>query len=478
MTSKLILVTGATGYIASRLIPQLLERGYRVRAMARKPDQLKGRAWFSSVEVVPGDVMSSSSLASALTGVHAAYYLVHNMLIGRGYTAFELDGAFNFSSAAADAGVEHIIYLGGLADPNQKIAPHLRSRIATGEVLRQGKVPVTEFRAGVIVGPGSISFEMIRFMTEQFPILPGPNWLRNKSQPIAAQNILDYLMAALENPNGRGGIFEIGGPDVKVYADLMLTYARLRGLRRWLFMLPRIPVWFMAWWVEKLTPVPYRIALALVDGLRTDSIVRDNSAQRVFSSVKLIGYEEAVSSSLEKLHPEMLEPVWADGACEVNVIKHEGFFVDYRCVEVNASPESVYRVFASMGGREGWPYANWLWQLRGWLDKLFGGVGLRGRNEMPQENDVIDYYRVESLDSDCMVRLHSELRAPGDGWMEWRVDIVPAGEPASAQTSVLTQTAFFAPRGLSGFLYWYLLYPLHSFVFRGLIQSIAKQSES
>ncbi|MCL4530269.1 MAG: SDR family oxidoreductase [Chloroflexi bacterium] len=478
MTSKLILVTGATGYIASQLIPRLLERGYRVRTMARKPDQLKGRAWFSSVEVVPGDVMSSTSLASALTGVHTAYYLVHNMLIGRGYTAFELDGAFNFASAAADAGVEHVIYLGGLADPSQEIAPHLRSRIATGEVLRQGKVPVTEFRAGVIVGPGSISFEMIRFMTEQFPLLPGPNWLQNKSQPIAIQNILDYLLAALENPDGRGRIFEIGGPDVKVYADLMLTYAHLRGLHRWLFMLPGIPVWFMAWWIERLTPVPYRIARALVDGLRSDSVVRDDSAQRVFSSVKLIDYETAVNSSLAKLHPKILEPVWTDDARTVSVIKHEGFFVDHRRIEVNASSESVYRVLASMGGQSGWPYANWLWQLRGWLDKFFGGVGLRGRNDALKENDNMDYYHVDKFEPDHMMRLHSDLRAPGEGWMEWRVDIIPAEEAASAQTSILTQTAFFAPRGLLGFLYWYLLYPLHSFVFHGLIHAIAKQSES
>jgi uncharacterized protein YbjT (DUF2867 family) len=485
VTAKLILVTGATGYIASRLIPQLLERGYRVRAMARKPDQLKGRAWFSSIEVVSGDVMYAESLSAALTGVHTAYYLVHNMLLGRGYTAFELDGAFNFASAAADAGVEHIIYLGGLADPTQEIAPHLRSRIATGEVLRQGKVPVTEFRAGVIVGPGSISFEMIRFMMEQFPILPAPNWLQNKSQPIAIQNILDYLLDALENPEGRGRIFEIGGPDVKVYADLMLTYARLRGLRRRLFLLPGIPVWFMAWWVEKLTPVPYRIARALVDGLRNDSVVRDDSARRVFSSVKLIDYETAVTSSLEKLHPKTLEPVWADDARAARVIKHEGFFVDHRRIEVTAPPESVYRVFASMGGRNGWPYANWLWQLRGWLDKLLGGVGLRGRSPLSptsppklgegteaRSDDIVDYYRIEAIKSDSMMRLHSELRAPGDGWMEWRV------EPVSAQTSVLTQTAFFAPRGLAGCLYWYLLYPLHRLVFHGLIHAIAKRSEA
>ncbi len=241
MNSKLILVTGATGYIASRLIPRLLERGYRVRALARDPMQLQGRSWFSQIEVVPGDVVTPESLAGALQGVDTAYYLIHNMASGRGYIPRELEGAKNFASAAAQAGCRHIIYLGGLADPNQRIAPHMLSRIKTGEVLRQGSVPVTEFRAGVIVGPGSISFEMIRFMTEQFPILPGPSWLKNRSQPIAAQNVIDYLLAALDISDGHGQIFEIGGPQVRIYSDLMLTYARVRGLTRRLIMLPGIP---------------------------------------------------------------------------------------------------------------------------------------------------------------------------------------------------------------------------------------------
>lgn len=470
--SQLILVTGATGYIASQLIPRLLERGYRVRALVRYPDQLKGRAWFSSVEFMAGDVLSPESLSSALAGVHTAYYLIHSMLSGRGYTLRELDGARNFASAAERAGAEHIIYLGGLANPDQRIALHMRSRIETGEVLRHGKVPVTEFRAGVIVGPGSISFEMIRFMTEQFPILPGPNWLKNRSQPIAIQNVIDYLLAALENPAGRGGIFEIGGPDIRTYGDLMLVYARIRGLRRRLFMLPGIPVPFMAWWVDRLTPVPYPIALALMDGLRADSVVRNDSARRVFSSIKLIGYAEAVASSLEKLHPRLLEPVWTDGAWAVKMIRHEGFFVDHRCLEIHSPQESVFRALVSMGGRNGWLYMNWLWQLRGQLDRFFGGSGLRGRNERLHENDVVDYYRVDALKPNYLMCLHSELRAPGESWMEWRV------EPVSARVTILKQTAFFAPRGLTGSLYWYLLYPLHSFVFRGLIRAIAKQSES
>ncbi len=253
---KLILVTGATGYIASRLIPRLLDLGYRVRALARDPQRLSSRSWFNQIDIIQADVTDPASLAHAFDGVDTAYYLIHNMSHGHGYTSLELDAARNFAQAAEQADVQHIIYLGGLADPEQHIAPHMRSRIETGKVLREGKVPVTEFRAGVIAGSGSISFEMIRFMTELFPIVPGPLWMKNKSQPIAIQNIIDYLVAALDNTSGQGQVFEIGGPEITIYKDLMLSYARARGLKRTMILFPGIPVWFMAVGVGLMTPVP------------------------------------------------------------------------------------------------------------------------------------------------------------------------------------------------------------------------------
>src|SRR5215208_6525058 len=310
---KLILVTGATGYIASRLVPRLLNAGYRVRCLARDPRRLKGRGWSHSVEVVQGDVTTPSTLHAALKGVHTAYYLIHNMTYGHGYTSLELDSARAFASAAAEAGVEHIIYLGGLADPEQHIAPHMRSRIETGRVLREGNVPVTEFRAGVIAGSGSISFEMIRFMTELLPIVPGPSWMKNKSQPIAIQNVIDYLFAALTNPAGRGGVFEIGGPDITTYGDLMLRYARIRGLQRRMVLLPGIPIWFMAFGVGLITPVPYPIAYALIGGLSADSVVKHPEALNVFPEVNLIDFNSAVKEALEKTHPSHIERVWDDG---------------------------------------------------------------------------------------------------------------------------------------------------------------------
>jgi len=473
MPEKLILVTGATGYIAGRLIPRLLERGYRVRCLARRPRRLEGRAWFRHVEVFPGDVTDPSSLAPALENVWSAYYLIHSMTKGRGYTALEVNGARNFAEAAESAGVEHIVYLGGLADPRAKIAAHMRSRIETGETLRRGRVPVTEFRAGVILGPGSISFEMIRFMTELMPVVIGPVWLKNRSQPIAAQNVFDYLLAALENPNARGGIFEIGGEDVMPYEHLMLEYARLRRLKRKIFELPYIPLWFMALGVGWMTPVGKRIARALIDGLRSDSIVQDDRARKIFANVKLVDYRDAIIESLSQLHPSCIEPVWADDTRASLSLKHEGFFIDYRGRYVHAAPEKIFQVVASLGQNHDWLYANGLWKLRGWFDQLLSarkrGATKTLDNFIVKPNDRLDFYRVERVEPNRLL-LHSELKAPGEGWMEWRVEPRENG-------ARLEQTAYFAPRGLPGFLYWHLLYPFHTFVFRGLIRAIARKAE-
>ena len=481
MDKKRILVTGATGYIASRLIPRLLEQGYRVRALARDPLRLKGRSWFRHVEIIQGDVMDRSTLPAALSGVHTAYYLIHNMSSVRGYTVRELDGARNFASAAENADVRHIIYLGGLADPEQHIAPHMRSRIETGRILRQGKVPVTEFRAGVIAGSGSISFEMIRFMTELFPIVPGPTWLRNKSQPIAIKNVVDYLMAALDNWDGHGQVFEIGGPEITTYADLMLRYAQGRGLKRRFILLPGIPVWFMAFGVGFITPVPRPIAHALIGGLSSDSLVQHNEAHRVFDNIRLIGFDQATHEAIKQTHPSLIERAWDDGQGHAKFVKHEGFFINYRETQVNAPAEKVFQAILNLGGKNGWPYANWLWRLRGWIDGLFSPQGknkssrtlhLRGskkRNPLMVGN-TLDFYKVEALEPNRLLRLYSLLKAPGEGWMEWRV------EPSENGTRLI-QTAFFAPRGLPGFSYWYLLYPFHVFVFRGLIRALAGRVE-
>jgi uncharacterized protein YbjT (DUF2867 family) len=429
---KLILVTGATGYIASRLIPRLLDSGYRVRCLAREPLRLKGRSWFRHVDVVQAEVLIPPTLAPALEDVHTSYYLVHNMSYGHGYIQRELQGARNFASAAEEAGVEHIIYLGGLADPERPIAPHMRSRIETGEVLRQGQVPVTELRAGVIAGSGSISFEMIRFMTELFPIVPAPLWMKNKTQPIAIQNVIDYLLAALENLNGRGGIFEIGGPGISTYGNLILRYARIRGLKRRMFLLPGAPLWFMAFGVGLMTPVPYPIAYALIAGLANDSIVQHDDALKVFPEVNLIDFDLATKDALEKTHPSHIERVWDDG--KPKSIKHEGCFIDHREVLVQAELEKVFHAIKRWINK-----SNWLTEV----------------NQAEQQILV------------CVIN-----QVAGKKWIEWRVT------PSHAESVThLSQTIFFSPSGLPGFLYWYLFYPFHRMDFRGLIQEIAKQSK-
>jgi uncharacterized protein YbjT (DUF2867 family) len=468
-----ILVTGATGYIASRLIPRLLEKGYAVRCLARDPARLAGRPWAGQVEIFQGDVTCPETLSPALSGAAAAYYLIHSMASGSHYYERDMEAAANFACAARESRVEHIIYLGGLADPEAEIAPHMRSRILTGEYLRTCGMPVTEFRAGVIVGPGSISFEMIRFLCEHLPVLVGPRWLENHSQPIAAQNVLDYLLAALENRDVRGGVYEIGGPDVLTYAGTMQVYARLRGLRRPVFFLPGLPVQLMAFIVDKLTPVPQAIAQPLIEGLMSDSQVRDDSARRLFPDVELLGYEQAVCAALGQLTPAHVEPVWNDSPGAVRQVKHEGFFIDHRSLPVQASPQEIFRVLAGLGGSRGWPFANGLWQARGWLDSLLGGPGLRGRSHPDRlhPGDVLDYYRVETAEDGRLLRLHSELKAPGEGWMEWLL------RPAEGGCQV-SQTAYFAPRGLAGCLYWYLLKPVHTRVFRGLIEAVARRAEA
>jgi len=448
---KLILVTGATGYIASRLIPQLLDRGYAVRALARNPLRLQSRSWSSQIDIVHADVMEPASLAPALKDVHTAYYLVHNMSLGHGYTKLEIQAARNFVIAAEEAGVQHIIYLGGLADDNQPISPHLLSRIETGAALMEGKIPVTEFRASIIAGSGSISFEMIRFSTEFFPIIPISKWMKNKSQPIAIQNIMDYLLAALEKWDGNT-VLEIGGPQIITYQDLMRHYARIRGHKRSFFLFPYIPVGFMALGIELITPVPHLIARALVGGLSHDSVVAHKNAHETYPEVDLLDFESATKDALTRLHPLKIERVWESDfgslpasrsnphvfkTSEVSAItlKHEGFFIDHRKIKVDAEPEKVFNSISKFA-------------------ESFGG---------PR-------FVVDTIEPDHFLLLRLRSKIPGQGWLEWRVGQI-------ASSTCLTQTIFFAPRGLAGFLFWLLLYPFRAVPLRKLIDKIKCECE-
>ena len=423
MELKHILVTGASGYIAGLLIPRLLEEGHTVRAMVRKPENITFRTWRPDVEVVAGDVAHPESLVSALEGVHTAYYLIHNMASGHGYRRIELDGAGNFARAAERAGIKHIIYLGGLADPEDKIAPHMRSRIETGITLREFPVPVTEFRAGVIAGPGSISFEMIRFLSEQFPLLVGPGWLKNRTQPISADNVIDYLVAALDKPEGRGQVFEIGGPEVYTYAETMLLYAKLRGLSRRLLLLPSLPIGFMAAMVGRLTPVPAAIAFPLIEGLSSDSVVKDSKALVVFPDIQLSGYRQAVQDSLAKLHPKWLDRIWIRGVEDAPLLKSEGFFVECLHTPINNQFAEIKDHLTTFV-REQW------------------GV-----------------FQIEKNENNSLL-LAAEKGTIGERWLEW--EILP-GNPGG---SVLRQTSFCAPKGLTGFLARWRWQAEHRRIFR------------
>ncbi|MBI3161035.1 MAG: DUF2867 domain-containing protein [Chloroflexi bacterium] len=423
-----ILVTGATGYIASRLIPQLLDRGHEVCALARHPHQIGPRNWSAQISIFPGDVLNPASLAPALKDVHTAYYLIHNMSLGHGYTRVELRAAQNFAKAAEEAGVKHIIYLGGLADPEQHLAPHMRSRIETGATLRKGSVPVTEFRASVIIGSGSISFEMIRFMTELFPVIPAPAWIKHKSQPIAIQNVIEYLLAALDNPDGQGQVFEIGGPDITTYQNLMSRYATLRGLKRRFLILPYIPAWFMALGIGLTTPVPRRIAQALTRALSSDSVVLHHDALKIFPKTNLIDFETAAKDALSHLHPLRIERVWETG--KHKTLKHEGFFIDHRQIEVGIAPE-----------------------------KIFAAI----------ENLMPSTFVVETARANQSLLTRSMQNIPGEAWLEWRTD-------QDESSTRIIQTCYFAPRGTGGFLYWYFLQPFCKIYLQRLLSSIGTKA--
>jgi uncharacterized protein YbjT (DUF2867 family) len=473
--AQLILVTGVTGYIGGRLVPRLLEAGYRVRVLVRDPARLQGRPWLEQVEVHQGDVLHAESLKPALADVSAAYYLIHSMRGNPDFHQRDLTAARNFSAAAQAQNVQQIIYLGGLGDPATDLSQHLQSRQQTGQALREAGVPVTEFRAGVIVGSGSISFEMIRYLTERIPIMICPRWVFTHIQPISIRDTLDYLLAALQTPDSTGRIIEIGGSDVLTYGEMMTRYARVRGLRRYLIPVPVLTPRLSSYWAHWMTPIPSDIARPLIEGLRNETVVRDDTAQQVFPGIHPMDYESAVRLALQNLQASAVETSWSDALVSSQpnreptiLTTHEGMRI------VNASLEATFRAFSSLGGERGWLYFNWAWRLRGILDRIVGGVGFRRGRRHPDEvrvGDAVDFWRVEAVEDNRLLRLRAEMKVPGLAWLQF------AAEPINGGQTRLTQTAFFAPKGLFGWLYWYGLYPIHSLVFSGLVRKTGERAE-
>lgn len=484
MTRARILVTGATGYIGGRLIPRLLDAGYRVRCLVRDPARLDGRPWRDRVEVVAGDVLDAATLPAALEAVDIAYYLVHSMAGGVDFEARDRRAADQFAAAARAAGVTRIVYLGGLGstDASAPLSDHLRSRQETGDRLRAAGPPVTEFRAGVIVGSGSLSFEMIRYLTERVPVMICPRWVFTRTQPIAVRDVLAYLVAALETPESIGRTFEIGGNGRVTYGDMMLGYAKARGLRRWMLPVPVLTPRLSSYWVHLVTPIPAAIARPLVLGLRNELVAHDAEARRVFPDIVPLDYADAVRAAIARLEAGPLETVWNDaltssaGAVRPVVLtSEEGMITERRQLAITAPLGRTFRAFTGLGGDRGWLYMNWAWQLRGALDRLCGGVGMRRGRRHPDElrsGEALDFWRVEALDSDRMLRLRAEMKVPGRAWLEFSARTLDDGR------TLLSQTAYFAPRGLSGLLYWYLLYPVHALIFSGMIRGVARRAEA
>jgi len=470
-----VLLTGATGYVGGRLLSELEHRQMALRCFARRPEALRGRA-APSTEIVRGDVLDPAAVARALVSVDAAYYLVHSMGAGEDFAARDRQAARIFAEAARTAGVRRIIYLGGLSGGAAGLSEHLRSRRETGEVLREAGVPVVEFQAAIILGSGSLSFEMIRALVERLPVMICPRWVGVETQPIAIEDVIAYLVAALDLAPGAERVYQIGGPDCITYGDLMREYARQRGLKRLLIPVPLLTPRLSSLWLGLVTPVYARIGRKLIDSLRNPTVVRDSAALQTFP-VRPRGVPDAIARALANENEVYAKTRWSDAVSSSGLGERSGGekagtrFVETRSVHVPAPPSAAFAPIRQIGGRNGWYCANSLWKLRGFLDLLAGGVGLRRGRRLPADlsaGDALDFWRVEAIEPDHLLRLRAEMKIPGRAWLQFEVTLASGG-------SDIRQTAIFDASGLSGLLYWFALSPVHRIIFAGMLRGIAAQ---
>ncbi len=478
------LVTGASGYIGGRLVPELLAAGFNVRVLTRRADQLRDRPWFGDVEVAVGDASDPEVVAQGLKGVDVAYYLLHSLVSGDGFEDVEQRMAQTFASAAKAAGVQRIIYLGGLLPVGDELSPHLRSRMKVGEILRDSGVPTIELRAAIIIGSGSASFEMLRYLTERLPAMVTPRWVHNRIQPIAIRDVLRYLVAAAALPSELNRTFDIGGPDILTYAEMMQRYAAVAGLsRRWIVPVPVLSPTLSSHWVGLITPVPSSIARPLVESLRHEVFCHEHDidAYVPVPSGGLFGVDRAIKQALRRIKdadvvtrwsnaslrgassdPLPTDPDWAGGS----------LYTDEREQLTTASPAALWTVIEGIGGERGWYSFPLAWGVRGAMDRVAGGVGLRRGRRDPNRlmiGESLDFWRVEEIESGRLLRLRAEMRLPGLAWLEMSVETAP---------TVYRQRAVFHPRGLLGHAYWWSVAPFHGIVFGSMVRNITRAAES
>ena len=508
----LVLVLGASGYVGGRLVPKLLEAGYRVRCLARSPAKLlargfaahreqldersapenrAGNAWTDDVEIVPGDLLKAEALDEAFAGVTYVFHLVHSMGKADEFTSADRRIAHNVARAAEQAGVRRIVYLGGLGEIDEDTSPHLRSRAEVGDILLASAVPTTVLRAAVIIGSGSASFEILRHLVEKLPVMVAPRWVRTRIQPISIRDVLRYLVGVLADESDDDHIFDIAGPDVLTYEEMMQTYAQVAGLsRRFIIPVPLLTPLLSSYWLHIVTPVPFGLAKPLVLSLEVEVVKRpDGEDITALVPGECLTYREALTLALQRVRDRAVETSWRDAetAGRDPADPYPGdpewaggtLLTDVRTSQTAAPPEAVFAAVTSVGGDRGWPTFNMLWEVRGLLDRLIGGAGLlRGRRDAAtlRVGDALDFWRVEAVRppdraGSALLRLRAEMLVPGRAWLEFRI------EPRSGGGTVLTQRALFAPRGLAGRAYWVAMAPFHPFIFKSMAVTLTRQAE-
>ncbi len=477
-SGKRTLLTGATGYVGGRLLTLLQNQKVQVRCLTRRPEALEDRR-SATTEIVAGDVLNRDSLKTVFDGVETAYYLVHSMGAEGNFEEQDRIAASNFAEAATLAGVHRIIYLGGLGNPDHELSKHLRSRQETGDALRAHHAQVIEFRASIVIGSGSLSFEMIRALVERLPVMICPRWVHVQAQPIAIEDLLAYLIAVLDFPTSGSQVFEIGGPDQVSYGQIMQEYARQRGLTRWMIPVPFLTPYLSSLWLGLVTPLYARVGRKLVESLRNPTLISNNLAATSFA-VRPRTFREAIARAILNEDCEFAATRWSDALSSAGEVRSWGGsrfgsrLVDSRTSLVSVPAEQAFGPIRQIGGRTGWYYGNWLWTVRGFIDLLVGGVGVRrGRRDEQtlRVGDSLDFWRVELYEPGRRLRLYAEMKVPGRAWLEFEVTPTHEG-------STIRQTAIFDPLGLLGILYWYGIYPLHQCVFAGMLRNISLAAET